>query len=95
MDWQRRPTQWPSSSPDPTPLDFLFWEQVKNEFESKQNLHLNPLKERIIASVASISSSEILANTYEEVNFRLDLCRATNVALIVFYCTKLKKTREY
>lgn len=89
MDWQRRPTPWPSSSPDPTPLDFLFWEQVKNEFESNQNLHLNPLRERIITSVASISPSEILDNTYEEVNSHLDLCRATNGALIVLYSTKL------
>jgi hypothetical protein len=67
-----------------TPLDFFFWVKVKNDVYSEKIRDLNHLRARLIATVNAITP-EMLANTWEEVKYRLDLCRATNGAHIELY----------
>jgi hypothetical protein len=78
------PIPWPPRSPDITPLDFFLWGYVKDRVYATKVQNLVELKHRITAAVATITR-EMLEATWREVEFRLDLLRATGGAHIELY----------
>ncbi|GBN36143.1 hypothetical protein AVEN_260616-1 [Araneus ventricosus] len=69
---------WTSRSPDITPLDFYLWGYVKQHVYSERINDINHLKQRITHSV----TPDVLTRVWEELDYRLDVCRATNGAHI-------------
>lgn len=78
------PTAWPPRSPDLTPLDFFFWGYIKNIVYKTPVVDLDDLRRRIIAACATVTP-EMLQNTWQELEYRLDICRATRGAHIEIY----------
>jgi hypothetical protein len=68
--------QWPPRSPDLTPLDFYLWEYVKQTVSETIN-DIEQLKQLIRAAIASVTP-DVLGRVWQEVEYRLDVCRATN-----------------
>lgn len=78
------PLLWPPRSPDITPLDFFFWGYVKERVYATKVDNLDDLKQRIRASIATITP-EMLQATWREIEYRLDTLRATGGAHIDLY----------
>lgn len=78
------PMLWPPRSPDLTPCDFFLWGYIKNIVFSQKIRDLNHLKNRINEAMTTITE-EMLANVWREVDYRLDICRATKGAHIEIY----------
>ena len=78
------PTNWPPRSPDITPLDFFLWGYVKDKVYSTPVADVETLKERITAALATVTT-DILENTWREIEFRLDVLRATKGAHVEIY----------
>jgi hypothetical protein len=77
-------TPWPPRSPDITPLDFFLWGYVKsNVFRTPVN-RLDDLKTRIRNAISAIPK-DMLHRTWQELEYRLDVLRATKVAHIEGY----------
>jgi hypothetical protein len=78
------PIAWPSRSPDLTPLDFVLWGYVKNIVYQVKINHLQHPRARIRDTVATVTPNMLQA-TWNEVGYRLDICRATKRAHIEIY----------
>lgn len=78
------PTPWPPRSPDITPLDFFLWGYVKDRVYATPVPDLNTLRRRITEIVASVTQ-DMLTNTWREIDYRLDVLRATKGAHIEIY----------
>lgn len=78
------PTAWPPRSPDLTPLDFFFWGYIKDIVYKTVVADLEDLRRRIVAACATVTP-EMLRNTWQELEYRLDICRATRGAHIEVY----------
>jgi len=79
------PTPWPPRSPDITPpLDFFLWGYVKNKVFSTPVPDITNLKARIPDAFATITE-DMLENTWREIDYRLDVLRATKGAHIEVY----------
>ncbi|CAL1291506.1 unnamed protein product [Larinioides sclopetarius] len=78
------PIPWPARSPDLTPLDFFFWGYIKNIVHSERIADISHLKRRIIAAIETVTP-DMLFKTWKEIDYRLDVCRATNGAHIETY----------
>ncbi|XP_063240478.1 uncharacterized protein LOC134541176 [Bacillus rossius redtenbacheri] len=78
------PIPWPSRSPDITPLDFFLWGYVKDRVYHTNVPNIDELKRRIVQAVASIDAG-LLERTWKEIEYRLDVLRATNGAHIEIY----------
>ncbi|KAJ4428453.1 hypothetical protein ANN_24490 [Periplaneta americana] len=68
---------WPARSPDLTPPDFFLWGFVKDQVYRTPVRDLADLQERIYAAVNNVTP-QMLHNTWVEVEYRLDISRATN-----------------
>ncbi|GBN71809.1 hypothetical protein AVEN_47120-1 [Araneus ventricosus] len=68
---------WPPLSPDITPLDFSLWGYVKQHVYSERINDINHLKQRITDLIHSVTP-DVLIRVWEELDCRLDVCRATN-----------------
>jgi hypothetical protein len=66
-------------SPDLTPLDFYFWGYVKQTVYSVRISNLQHLKLRIREVAASVTPN-VLGRVWQVMEYRLDVCRATNAA---------------
>jgi hypothetical protein len=75
------PIPWPLRSSDLTPLDFFLWGYVKNIVYQVKINDLQHLKIRIRDALASVTPN-ILQATWNEVEYRLDICRTTKEAHI-------------
>jgi hypothetical protein len=71
------PISWPPGSPDLTPMDCFLWGYVKNCVYGEKIRDFQHLRDRI-ATV----TPEIIQRTWHEIEYRLDVCRATNGAHI-------------
>ncbi|KAJ4442689.1 hypothetical protein ANN_04278 [Periplaneta americana] len=81
------PTRWPPRSPDITPLDFFLWGYVKNEVYTGHKIRdLQQLCGRIRDAV----TLEMLQKTWQEIEFRLDVLRATRGSHVEVYCFLIK-----
>ena len=78
------PIAWPPHSPDITPLDFFLWGYVKDIVFRTKVTGLQDLKTRIQAAVATVTP-DMLARTWQEIDYRLDILRATNGAHVEVY----------
>ncbi|GBN99927.1 hypothetical protein AVEN_41972-1 [Araneus ventricosus] len=76
--WSGRdgPIPWPPRSPDITPLDFFLWRFVKNIVYKTPVPSLDELKRRIVTAIQNVTP-QMLENTWREIEFRLDVLRAT------------------
>lgn len=73
---------WPPRSPDLTPCDFYLWGFIKDRvYVPPLPADLHELQNRIEAAVATITEDTLL-NVWEELSYRLDVCRVTNGAHI-------------
>lgn len=74
--------EWPPRSPDLTPCDFYLWGFIKDRvYVPPLPADLPDLRNRIAAAVATITP-ETLINVWEELSYRLDVCRVTKGAHI-------------
>ena len=65
--------QWPPRPPDLIPCDFFLWPPLP--------ANLPELRDRIGEAVAAVTP-DMLINVWEELAYRLDVCRVTNMAHI-------------
>ena len=87
------PTPWPPRSPDITPLYFSLWGYVKDKVFSTPVPDITNLKARITDAFATITE-DMLGNTWREIDYRLDVLRATKGAHVesVLMCCKKKNS---
>ena len=78
------PTAWPPRSPDLTPLDFFAWGFIKDVVCRRRVRDLADLRQGIIEAVELITS-HVLVKTWQLLEYRLDICRATTGAHIEVY----------
>ena len=78
------PTPWPPRSPDITPLDFSLWRYVKLKMFSTPVPDITNLKARITDAFATITE-DMLENMWREIDYRLDVLRATKGAHVEVY----------
>ena len=78
-----RPTPWPPRSPDLTPLDFFFWEGERWEFV-QDRVYQTPVADlhHQIVEVIALVIPEILSHVWQEIEYCLDITRATKGAHI-------------
>ena len=74
----------PPRSPDITPLDFFLWGYIKDKVYSTPVPNVETLKARVTAALATVTM-EMLENTWREIEFRLDVLRATKGAHVEIY----------
>ena len=78
------PIPWPPRSPDITPIDFFLWGYVKDKVFSTPVPDITHLKARITDAFATITE-DTLENTWREIDYRLDVLRATKGARVEVY----------
>jgi hypothetical protein len=78
------PIVWSLRLPNLTPLDFFLWGYVKNILYQFKISDLQHLKDRIRNAVATVTPNT-RQETWKEVEYRLDNCRATKGAHIEIY----------
>jgi len=77
---------WPARSLDLTACDYLLWGYVKDKvFVPPQPVSIPDLKKRITAAVETITP-DLLIRVWQELDFRLDVCRVTKGAHIEHFC---------
>jgi hypothetical protein len=68
---------WPPKSPDLTPTDFSFWGFVKdNVYKPAMPVDLQELRERTVTATALVNVT-LLNKLWDELRYRLDVCRIT------------------
>ena len=77
--WRDGPTSWPPRSPDITLLAFFLWGFVKDKVFSTPVPDITNLKARITDAGATITE-DMLEYTWREIDYRLDVLRATKAA---------------
>ena len=78
------PTPWPPRSLDITPLDLFLWGYVKDKMFSTPVPDIANLKARIADAFATITE-HMLENMRSEIDYRLDVLRATKGAHVEVY----------
>jgi hypothetical protein len=78
------PTAWPPRSPDLTPLDFIAWGFIEDVVYGSKVRVLADVRQRIIEA-AELVTPHMLTSTWQELEYRLDICRATTGAHIEVY----------
>jgi hypothetical protein len=89
MDWDRDPITWPPRSSNLTPLDFFLWGYIKDLVHQKKVQSVEELRYRITAACKTVTPV-MLQNTWREVKYRVDMCRATNGTRVEIYWGKSK-----
>ena len=84
--WIRRdgPIPWPPRRPDLSPLDFFLWGYTKNIVFAEKIRNIQHLQERITSAIETVTR-DMIQKTWQEIEFRLDVFRATNGAHIETY----------
>jgi len=73
-----------TKSSDITPLDFFLWGYVKDKVFSTPVPDITNLKARITDAFVTITE-DMLENTWREIEYRLDVLRATKGAHVEVY----------
>ena len=76
------PIPWPTLSPDLSPLDFFLWGYIKNIVYAEKEY---PAPAERITSAIETVTRDMIQKTWQEIEFRLDVSRATNGAHIEMY----------
>ena len=73
---------WPPRSPDTTPCDFFLWGYVKDQvYVPPLPVSIRELKAQIRTAIETITS-DMLRTVWNELDYRVDVCRITNGAHI-------------
>ena len=75
------PIPWPPRSPDLSQLDFFLWRYIKNIVYAEKIRNIQHLQDRITSAIESLTRY-MIQKTWQEIEFRLDVSRATNGAHI-------------
>jgi len=75
---------WPLRSPDLSPLDFFLWEYIKNIVYAEKIRNIQHLQENITSAIETVTQ-DMIQKTWLEIEFILDISRATNSAHIEMY----------
>jgi hypothetical protein len=75
---------WPLRSPYLTPLDFFLWGYIKDLVYQTKVRDVAKLRDRITAACETVTPV-MLQNTWREVEYRFDICRATKGAHVEIY----------
>ena len=75
---------WSSWSPDLSPLDVFLWGYMKNTVYAKKIRNIQHLQERITSAIETLTR-DMFQKTWQEMEFHLDVSRATNGAHIEMY----------
>jgi len=78
------PSPWPPRSPDITPLVSFLWGYVKDKVFSTPVPEISNLKARITDVFATVTE-DMLENTWREIDYGLDVLRATKGAHVEVY----------
>ena len=78
------PIPWPPRSPDLSPLDFFLWGYIKNIVYAEKIRNIQQLQNRITSAIKNVTR-DMIQKTWQEIEFRLDVSRATNGAHIEMY----------
>jgi len=78
------PIPWPPRSPDISPLDFFLWGYIKNIVYIEKIRNIQHLQDRITSAIETVTR-DMIQKTWQEIEFRLDVSRATNSAHIEMY----------
>ena len=82
--------RWPPRSPDLTTYEFFLWGFVKDTvFVPPLPANLQDLRNRITAAVALVDR-DMLTRAWNEMNYRIDVCRIT---VLTYYQTAGSKLR--
>jgi hypothetical protein len=73
--------KWPPRSPDLTPCEFYLRRHVDIVYRPSLPHDLQELRKRIIIAVTAIKE-DLLEEVWQELDFRLDVCRVTRGAHI-------------
>ena len=83
MDWKKWPNTMTAKISRYHPLDFFLWGYVKGVYRTPVR-DVETLQSRIIEVLATVNE-EMLENTWREIEYRLDILRATNGAHVEVY----------
>ena len=75
------PIPWPSRSPDFFPLDCFLWGYIKNIVYAGKIRNIHHLQDRITSAIETVTR-DMIKKMWQEIEFRLDVSRATNGAHI-------------
>ena len=78
------PIPWPPRSPDLSPLDLFLWGYIKNIVYAEKIRNIQQLQERITSAIETVTR-DMIQKTWQEIEFRLDVSRATNSAHTEMY----------
>jgi len=78
------PIPWPPRSPDISPLDFFLCGYIKNTVCAEKIRNIQHLQERITSAIETVTR-DMIQKPWQEIEFRLDVSRATNGAHIEMY----------
>jgi hypothetical protein len=88
------PIAWPPRSPDLTPLGFFLWVCVKNIVCQVKINDLQRPRACIWDAVATVTPN-MLQETWNEVEYRLDICRSTKGACGEIYWGIINSERNF
>jgi len=71
----------PPRSPDLSPLDFFLWGYIKNIVYTEKIRNIQHLQDRITSAIETVTR-DMVHKSWQEIEFRLDVSRATNVTHI-------------
>jgi len=75
------PILWPPRSPDLSPLDFFLWGYIKNIVYAETVRNIQHLQDRITSAMETVTR-DMIQKAWQEIEFSLDVSRATNIAHI-------------
>jgi len=78
------PIPWQPQCPDLSPLYFFLWGYIKNIVFAEKIRNIQHLQDRITSAIETVTR-DMIKKTWQEIEFRLDVSRATNAADIEIY----------
>ena len=75
-------------------LIFFLWEYIKKTVYAEKIRNIQDLQERITSSIETVTR-DMIQKTWQEIEFRLDVSRATNGVHIEMYWGKCKTLNFY
>jgi len=86
VEWKRRSDTLATTIAGyhPLPLDFFLWRYIKDKVFSTPFPDITNLKARITDAFATITE-DMLENTWREIDYRLDVLRATKGTHVEVY----------
>jgi uncharacterized protein with LGFP repeats len=72
-------------------MDFFLWGYIKDVVYNTKFRDINDLKERITDAIATVDEA-MLERTWMEIEYRLDVLRATNGANVEVFLNYVKRT---